>query len=278
MNAPHCFRASFNGRHVAIECGTDWLAIELQRRLGHIAISPFSANPAILRITLDELEVSWIEVRDSSGRCQRGSFEYASYHVRKWMTAAFVAADPDLTWLHAAAASVDGHAILLAGPAGAGKSTLLVHLIDRAWHLLADDVVALRAECGEALPLPFSPEIRVATTGPVRDWPEFLEQPKTLATIAANRVATKSASVAAVVFPEYARDLARPVLKPLTVVSATQALATQALGARGGGGNIGGLFHLAQRIPCYRLRYADPSAAADRLSCDLPPLSRSVRL
>jgi hypothetical protein len=42
-------------------------------------------------------------------------------------------------------------------------------------------------------------------------------------------------------------------------------LATQALGARQSRG-IGGLFDLARRIPCYRLRYSDPAAAAGELA------------
>ena len=269
MSAPHRLLASFNGRHVAVECGTEWLALEVRRRLTHV-VAPSGPRPrasVILRVTLDELEVSSIEVRDSTGRCECGSFEYAVYYARKWMTTAFVAAHPDLTWLHAAAASRDGNAIVLAGPAGAGKSTLLLQLIDRAWHLLADDAVALRRDCGEALPLPFSPEVRAVPREPEQDWPNFLAQPKALATIAPDRVASKPAPVAAIVFPEYADDVASPLLTPLTVVSATQALATQALSARQGGGNIGELFHLARQIPCYRLCYADASAAADHLRC-----------
>jgi hypothetical protein len=266
MSAADCLLASFNGRHVAVECRTEWLAIELRRRLRHLEAAPQPALPVILRVTLDELEPSWIEVRDSTGRCERGSFEYASYHARKWMTTAFVAAHPDLTWLHASAASLDGRAILLAGPAGTGKSTLLVHLIDRAWHLLADDVVALRPDRGEALPLPFSPEVRAEPRGLEQDWLDFLAQPKALATIAPDRVGSKPAAVAAVVFPEYARDDSRPVVTPLTVVSAAQALATQALGGRHGGRSIGELFHLARQIPCYRLRYADPRAAAGEIA------------
>ena len=193
-------------------------------------------------------------------------FDYAAFHARKWMTTAFVAAHPDLIWLHAAAASRNGAAILLAGPAGAGKSTLLVRLVERGWDLFADDVLALRPTGGEALPLPFSPEVRVIPRAPEQAWPAFLEQPKALFTIAPDRVASKPARVAAIVFPEYAADLARPLVTPLTVVSATQALATQALGARHGGGNIGELFRLARQIPCYRLRYADSSAAAGELA------------
>lgn len=266
MSTPHCLLASFNGRHVAVECRTEWLAIELRRRLRHVVAAPQRDRPVILRLTLDELEVSWIEVRDSTGRCERGSFEYASYHARKWMTTAFVDAHPDLIWLHAAAASRDGVAILLAGPAGAGKSTLLVQLIDRGWRLLADDVVAVRPGRLEALPLPFSPEVRAAPRELEQEWPAFLAQPKVLATIAPGRVASKPAAVSAIVFPEYASDATRPIITPLTVVSATQALATQALRVPHRNTAIGDLFRLAGQVSCYRLRYADASATAVELA------------
>lgn len=266
MSPPHCLLASFNGRHIGVECHTEWLATEVQRRLTHVVAAPGPPPSLILRVTLDELEVSWIEVRDSAGRCERGSFEYAVYHARKWMTTAFVAAHPDLIWLHAAAASRDGFAILLAGPAGAGKSTLLVQLIDRGWRLLADDVVPVRPGRLEALPLPFSPEVRAAPRGLGQEWPDFLAQPKVVATIAPGRVASKPASVSAIVFPEYACDVTRPLITPLTVVSATQALATQALSVPHRHATIADLFRLAGQVPCYRLRYADSLAAAGELA------------
>ena len=267
MIAPHCLLASFNGRHIEVECRTEWLAAELRRRMIHLIAAPVAPPSVILRLSIDELEVSWIEVRDSTGRCERGSFEYVAHHARKWITAAFVAAHPDLIWLHAAAASMDGAAILLAGPAGAGKSTLLVHLVNRGWDLLADDVVALRPDRGEALPLPFSPEVRSSPLELEQDWLDFLEQPKALATIASHRVASKPVAVVGVVLPEYARDAIRPVITRLTVVSAAQALATHALGDRDGrSNNIGELFRMAGQIPCYRLRYNDSSAAAGDLA------------
>lgn len=265
MSAPRALLASFNDRHIGVECRTEWLAAELQRRLMHVVAAPDPPPSMILRLTLDELEASWIEVRDSTGRCERGSFEYAVYHARKWITCAFVGAHADLIWLHAAAASIDGAAILLAGPAGAGKSTLLVQLVDRGWDLLADDMVALRPAGGEALPLPFSPEVRAIPREPQEDWPVFLAQPKALFTIAPDRVASKPALVSAIVFPEYAGEAARPLIRPLTVVSAAQALAMQAPGAARNPGKISELFDLARRIPCYRLRYSDPAAAAGEL-------------
>ena len=265
MSAPHSLLASFNDRHVGVECRTGWLAAELRRRLMHVVGTPVSSASTILRLTFDELEVSWIEVRDSAGRCERGSFDYVVHHARKWMTAAFVDAHPGLVWLHASAASLNGAAILMAGPAGAGKSTLVVQLIDQGWLLLADDVVALRPHRPEALPLPFNPEVRTSSPSLEQDWPTFLAQPKALATIAPDRVASHPALVTAIVFPEYACDVVRPLITPLTVVLAAQALATHALGTRQNETEIRRLFDLARRIPCYRLRYSDPAAAAGRL-------------
>lgn len=267
MSAPQQLVVGFNGRHVAVECGTEWLAVEAQKRLMHLVTTPGGSPSVILRVIFEELELSWIEVRDSTGRCERGSFDYVAYHARKWMTAAFVAAHPDLIWLHASAASVDGAAVLLAGPAGAGKSTLLVHLVNRNWDLLADDAVAVRPPLGDALPLPFSPEMRVASCDEFdQNGAGFLGQSKTLATIPSTRVASKPAAVRAIVFPEYARDESRPIITPLSVVSAAQALATQVVGGRQSGRKVTELFHLARAIPAYRLRYGDSAAAAGELA------------
>jgi len=275
MSAPHCLLASFNDRHVGVECRTEWLAAELRRRVMHLVAPPGPPPSVILHLTLDELETSWIEIRDSTGRCERGSFDYVAYHARKWMTAAFVAAHPELIWLHAAAASMNGAAILLAGPAGAGKSTLLVHLVGRGCDLLADDVVALRPTAGEALPLPFSPEVRAIPRAREEAWPVFLAQTKALAAIAPTQVASTPALVAAIVFLEYSHGVTRPRVARLTTVTAAQALATQALGARNGPAKIGELFDLARRIPCYRLQYSGAAAAAGDFAARL--LDRGCR-
>lgn len=267
MSAQRRLLAGFNGRYIGVQCGTEWVATEMRRRILHVVeAEPKPGQSEILHMTLDELAASWFEARDSIGRCERGSFEYVVFHARKWMTSAFVTAQPDLTWLHAAAAGKDGCAILLAGPAGSGKSTLLVQLIERGWRLLADDCVALSPERGEVLPLPFSPEVRAAPRAPDEDWLAFLTQPKSLAAIAPDQVSSTSATVAAIIFPEYVDDVVRPLITPLTVVSAAQALAAQVLGGNHGGERIGGVFRLARQIPCYRLSYADSSDAGDEIA------------
>jgi RNase adaptor protein for sRNA GlmZ degradation len=50
--------------------------------------------------------------------------------------------------IHATAAALDGHAVLLLGPSGSGKSDLALRLIDRGWRLVADDQVVLTLRGG----------------------------------------------------------------------------------------------------------------------------------
>ena len=228
---------------------------------------PIPEHPPVLRLTLAELEPCWIEVRDSTCRCERGSFEHVVHHARKWMTGAFVDAHPDLLWVHAAAAARDDSCILLAGPAGAGKSTLLVKLIDHGWSLLADDAVGLVPERHEALPLAFTPEVRALSRRPNDDSRIFFEQPKVLMRVAPDRVASGPAPVSAIVFPEYSADVDEPQFAALTAVSAAQVLATLCLfltcDTRAA---LAGVWRLAKDIPCYRLRYRDSLGAAAELT------------
>ena len=184
------------------------------------------------------------------------------------MTGAFVAAHPDLLWLHAAAATtLDGPALLLSGPAGAGKSTLLVQLIERGWLLLADDVVGLVPTEHRILPLAFSPEVRAAPWRFEQDWRTFLEQPKLLSSVAPGRLASTPASVGAIVFPAYAPDVDQPQLRRLTVVEAAHSLATQCLfGGSDKLATLHDIFRLAGNAPCYRVRYRDPGVATAALT------------
>lgn len=47
--------------------------------------------------------------------------------------------------LHASAAALDGRAALFIGRSGSGKTTTCLNLVTHGWHLLANDVVLLRA-------------------------------------------------------------------------------------------------------------------------------------
>jgi hypothetical protein len=264
--------AHFNGKQVEVECGGSSLAAAVQSRLAHLAPMPDSPADVVLRIDVNEIEPSWIEAHDSTGRCERGSFAHVIHHLRKWVISAFVTTHPELLWLHAAAATREGAAVLLAGPAGAGKSTLLVQLLAHSWSLVADDVAAVRVAGPEVLPLPFLPEVRTAPLVAAEDWDLFLEQPKSVAVVQAERVEPASAAIGAIVLLEYSVDASPFELSPLTAVSAIPLLAAQCLhSGHDLRRTLGELWCLARRVACYRLRYEDATAAAVHLTRDRLP-------
>jgi hypothetical protein len=264
----HRLFAGFNGRQVEIDCGSDRLASQVRMRLNHLLAAPDPGASPALRLTLSEPTASCVELRDSAGRYVAGSPEHILYLVRKWTTADFAAAHSHLTWLHAGAAAKDGTVVLLAGPAGSGKSTLVVRLLEQGWRLFGDDVVPVDVNRRAALPLPFTPDVRTTPSATFDDHWAFIEQPKQMVAIPADRVAREQGPIGAIVFPAFDRDRdARPSLAPISVVSAAEALARAFLYPTSDTrGVVTGAFRLAQRIACYRLDYRDATAAAAALA------------
>jgi len=82
--------------------------------------------------------------------------------------------------LHAAGASVEGKAILIAGASGAGKSTLSIALARRGFGFLSDDRIFLEMVDGEPRVLPFPDDIdlREGTPGLFAELRPILDAPK----------------------------------------------------------------------------------------------------
>ena len=255
------FLGGFGDCQVEVHCDSEALASELRLRWHHLLRSPSVAGGRVLRLELNET-ASGCELRDSTGHYHAaGPVEYVFRHGRKWLTSLFAATRPDLLWVHAAAATLNDAAVLLTGPAGAGKSTLAVRLLERSWRLIGDDVVGVRPGRWEALPLPFSPEVRSGNEPCA-----FLEQPKDVVEVLPGRVSSHPAPVAAIVFPEYVSARFNSVeLAPMSVVSATQALVAQcAIDDRARA--LRDVFRFSQAVPSYRLRYRDSIAAAAEIA------------
>ena len=272
MAGSHQLFWSFNGTHVEVLCDTEQLALDLRLRLGHLATGTEPASRGVLRLVLNEIQASWIDLCDSTGRNERGSIDHLLHYIRKWATSAFVSGSPHLLWLHAGAAALDGAVVLLPGDPGAGKSTLTVRLVERSWRFFADDAVPLDLNRRTALPLPFNPSVRTEPSSG-GDWPAFLEQPKVTLAVPPDQVATASQPVGAIVFPEFSPGDTQ-VLSPLSAASAARSLIAHCLRfdedkAR----TIRGLFRLAEALPAFHLRYGDPAATAAELTRRWPELS-----
>jgi hypothetical protein len=70
--------------------------------------------------------------------------------------------------LHASAVEIGGGAVAFAGAARAGKSTLSTALHARGHRLVADDIVAVRLEDGQATVVPGAPVVKL--------WPEAVRE------------------------------------------------------------------------------------------------------
>ena len=53
--------------------------------------------------------------------------------------------------LHATCVSIDGRAVLIAGPSGSGKSDLALRLLDRGFALVSDDRTIVRKDGGRII-------------------------------------------------------------------------------------------------------------------------------
>jgi hypothetical protein len=271
------FAAGFCSSAIEVDCSSEPLAYELRQRLGHLLVGASAADTVILRLTLEQIEPDWIEIRDSTGRSERGQRDYVVHCARRWAIEGFIEAHPDFLWLHAAAAALDGFVVLLCGSPGAGKSTLAVQLVDLGWAFVADDVVPVDPMSGLALPLPCAPCIRTASFEEGDGRGVFLEQSKRVVDVASEKVAAAPQPIGAIVFPEFSRNGAQ-VLSPLSSASAARSLIAHCLRFdEDKSRTIGGLFRLTEALPAFHLRYCDPAATAAELTGRWLELSRRLQ-
>lgn len=244
------------GRHrIELRCDCSSLAVEMTARVGHMLRG--RAGQPLLVVDIVELAEGCAQAHASSGHTVAGSINYVCYRIGRLMAAAFMAAEPDLLWLHASAVARDGRALVLVGPSGAGKSTVAVHLIDRGWHLLADDLVAVQTASWRAVPLPFTPEYRC----PHSSWPS---SPKTVRPVPPSEVAQEPTPIGMLVVPQFQAcptHSSPEVLSALATIVAiaphcqrqTRRLAIQAIAG------------LSESVPCLAAPYSSAQSIASCL-------------
>jgi hypothetical protein len=115
----------------------------------------------------------------------------------------FIDARPDLLWLHCAAVTRHGRAILIAGAWGSGKSAISVEMCRRGWSYLSDDITPIHPDTLRVLPFPLTPMVRRPTSA----WlpPERVHHlEKSFVDVPVEGIAGPANAIEAVIFPAYA--------------------------------------------------------------------------
>jgi len=156
------FRVPFSTHYVTVSRPVD--------RLVHRARESFIAFKDIVSSELktnDHLQVmhadtGWHILRNGNILAGCPSLRHASRRIRYATIHSFIAARPDLLWLHAGAIARESRSILFVGDSGAGKSTFVIDFCRRGWEYISDDIVPVDAENGATLPFPLTPNVRVS--------------------------------------------------------------------------------------------------------------------
>ena len=167
---------------------------------------------------------------------------------------------------HAATLARDGAAVLLVGPSGAGKSTLTLHLMQRGWLPLSDDVALVEAETGLLHPFPRCFHVDAAWSVQVTEQTGF-ERPAALTGFARPlRWASGGQRATAIFLVE--RDAAgRSARQPIAQAQAAGALLTQSIKTQRTPAQIAAAAaQVAGGAHCYRLINGDLEGALDLIT------------
>ena len=188
------------GRQVVIAARGARVQSAIAATFGH-AHQPPQANP-VARLTLRRTRGGYAVVGGCEPDSTDGTLADAIRSLRYQATLHLMAARPDLVWLHAAAVSRDGRALLIAGPGGSGKSSLATELVGVGFCYLGDDVIPLDPVSGTAFPFPVTPAVR-STPGGRLPRKAVATLPRFEVELDAARVAPAPVPVRLVVFPAY---------------------------------------------------------------------------
>jgi hypothetical protein len=193
------------------------------------------------------------------------SLDHLLFYLNYEVVLRLIGARPDLVWLHAGAAALQGRAVLVSGVSGRGKSTIITSLCALGWHFLSDDVAPLDPNFQTVFPFPQTPMYR-PHAGKLLPPSRLQEVRKVEAAINPAGVCRTAVPVAALILPSYAAG--QPAaLSACSSSSAALELLQNCLnfpvhGARA----FHSLCDLVKAVPTLRLSFSSGTDAAQLLA------------
>lgn len=199
-----------------------------------------------------------------NGACtaERTSYDDLSPHVTRTVVSQFIHARPDLIWLHAGGVAHDNTTAVFPGSWGCGKSTLVMRLHEWGWVYLSDDVVPIDPHTSLALPFPLTPRVRAASD-------ELLSRqqvgtlPKLTMEVQPGGVCRQAMPLGGLIFPQYVPDAQNRLTAHTPAAAAADLLQNCLSFVEHRETALRTLCDLVQRIPIFRLVFADSQRAAE---------------
>jgi hypothetical protein len=171
----------------------------------------------------------------------------------------------DLVWIHAGVAAWQGRAFLFVGPSGQGKSTLVAALLERGWSYFSDEIGAIDAETGCALPFPLLPRRRVHDGAllPPEDLLAIRRLPKVDVEFSPEAIGRQPLPIARICFLRFEPKSTAVSEQPVTPAESVLDLLRNSLALEPDRKReIASLAQLVGRVPSARLSYPSADAAA----------------
>lgn len=251
---------TFDGAQVEVHTQDRGIADEVRRRFGAMLGVGDARTVGVLAVRRTDggFHVDGARVLPAEAATRLEALRTLKHEI----VSRFVEARPDLLWLHAGAAALDGRAVLLAGAWGSGKSTLVNDLCARGWRYLSDDVVPFDPRTACAHPFPLTLAYRQGN-GAALERAEVPGLGKIHVPLGEDRICSAPTPVDALVFPTYvpgAGGAPQPVSAAVAATTIVQH--AQNASAHTPGDAVEALCALARRAPAFTLEHGLPGPAA----------------
>lgn len=256
------------GVNVAVNCLASDLRALIHVHWGHLASSAFDPD---LVYSVSRNETGQISIaRSGQPTCLAADEGQLLFELESDACIAIQRLRPDLFFVHAAVAEIEGKACALVAESGGGKSTTLWGMLHHGWRYLSDELAPIdlsslrvhaypRALCLKQPPPPGYPLPRDAVVTP-----RTLHIPVNILPAVSQMT---SCPLAAIYFVRYFPEAGAPAIRPISPAEAGARIYANSLNALAHvNAGLDAAVHLARGIPAFMLHTVELSATCELLA------------